>query len=319
MTGADFSANWGMMVRRLSGWVRTIPASKVRRGVAALMVVWILYGAAQLLMNLLPESVEPRPAAVSEADPAAPAQARELDIAALQSLNLFGEGSAEAVVQEPATGPAEEPIEAEKTQLNLTLEGIVYSPRAEDSAAVIVHRGQQETYAVGDKIPVGNQVSVAQVLLDRVILNNNGNYEALWLYDQTEAGKGAASPAPSRQAPAARVSDMRGDQAITRMAANYRDRVLNNPTSLAEVIRITPAKQDGAMVGYRISPGRDRQQFEALGLKPNDVVVNINDIDLDEPSNALEVYKLMRTATEANFTIERDGERMDIQVSLGNQ
>lgn len=318
MTAEHIGANWEILSRRLSGWTQAIPVTKIKLGVTTVMVLWILYGMASLGLVLVPDAV-PEPAEQQSAEPPDPRpSAASLDLEALQALNLWGESSGEAVV-EPETALAEEPIEAEKTQLNLVLEGIVYSARPEESAAVIVHKGRQETFAVGDKIPVGNQVSLAQVLLDRVILSNNGNYEALWLYDQAETPKSGRVANTRQTPPSARVNDMRENRAVTEMAANYRDRVLNNPTSLAEVIRITPAKHEGAMVGYRISPGKDREQFEKLGLQSNDVVTSINDIDLNEPSNALEVYKLMRTATEANFTIDRGGETIQVRVALDGQ
>lgn len=323
MIGEQISASWETASRRLSGWAQAIPVARLRLVITVLMALWVLAGVAQLVGILLPDASPEAQMGASGVPSDTPRAVTDLDIEALQGLNLFGESSGELA---PGTEAAlvEEPIEAEKTRLNLVLEGIVYSPRAEESAAVIVHQGRQETFAVGEKIPVGNQVTLAQVLLDRVVLNNNGNYESLWLYDQADsaASGGAASRGqPNRSQPntASQVNDMRGNQAVTAMAANYRDRVLNNPTSLAEVIRITPAKEDGAMVGYRISPGKDREQFEKLGLQANDVVTSINDIDLNEPSNALEVYKLMRTATEASFTIDRGGETLQVQVALDGQ
>ncbi len=196
------------------------------------------------------------------------------------------------------------------------LEGIVYSPDAADSAAVIVAKGKQELFQVGDTIPVGNQVTLSRVLLDRVILDNNGNYESLWLYDDDKSSGGAMERRRSRPG-RDRVSDMRDNSRITDMAESYRERLMDNPSSLAQVIRIAPVQENGEMIGYRISPGKDREQFQALGLKPGDVVTSINGIQLNEPSNALEIYKLMRSATEASFTIDRNGSPVEILVSLG--
>ena len=71
-------------------------------------------------------------------------------------------------------------------------------------------------------------------------------------------------------------------------------------------------------MGYRISPGKDRKQFTQFGFKNNDIVTSINGITLNEPSKALEIYKLMRTANEATFDIDRNGEARQILVSLND-
>lgn len=316
MTGEPLSANLMTSVRQLSNSFQAIPVQKVQWAIGAVMLAWMLYATAQLVGAIIFEPSAEAPAVVDHRQSERVDPGTHTDIDALQAMQLFGEGGVAPEVEavEPAT--EQEAIEAEKTQLNLVLEGIVYSSKPDESAAIIVHKGKQETFFVGEDIPVGNQVRLVQVLLDRVILSNAGRYEALWLYDDTRRSQSEpARPAP-RTVDTRQVNDLRGDESITEMARDYRQRVFDNPTSLAEVIRITPHKRDGQMVGYRLSPGKDRQQFQDLGLKAGDVVTSINDIDLNEPSNALEVYKLMRTATEANFTVDRDGQTLQISVAL---
>lgn len=323
MTGEQLSASLATAGRQVSAWFNGLPAKKVHNLLCAVLILWVLFGLAQLIITLIPSSPI-QPAGVSAPDPSQPTVSQpSVDIAALQDLHLFGEAGAVAEQVETAPLPVvdEEALNAEKTRLQLTLEGIVYSPVQEDSAAVIVHSGKQELFLVGDEIPVGNNVSLARVLLDRVILDNNGNLESLWLYDEE---KDAQRYAVRNSRPVVRpdrdsVADMREDGDITDMAEEYRERLFQNPASLAEVIRISPAQQQGEMIGYRISPGKDREQFERLGLKANDIVTSINGIELNEPSNALEIYKLMRTATEASFTIDRNGQPVEILVSLGDQ
>lgn len=322
MTGEQLNASLSTASRQVSDWFSGLPASKIHNLVCGLLVLWLVYGLAQLVMTLIPASI-PEPAADTRAplaESTGPAQSA-VDIAALQAFQLFGEAGAapQATEAKPVPVVNEEEINAEKTRLKLSLEGIVYSPSQQDSAAVIVHSGKQELFLVGDKIPVANNVSLARVLLDRVILDNNGKLESLWLYDEEKSASRVNTPGRRTERPVQReeVADMRKNESITDMAEDYRERLFQNPASLAEVIRISPAQQNGEMVGYRISPGKDREQFESLGLRANDIVTGINGIELNEPSNALEVYKLMRTATEASFTIDRNGEPLEIMVSLG--
>ena len=328
MTGEQLSANLATAVRQWSTWIQEglgrLPTSKIHNGICAVLVLWVLYGLVQLVVVFIPSpATESEAIAVggdSEQRSPGPATANSpgsVDLAGLQALNIFGVAGAEPKpAAEPAPVVDEEAMNAAKTRLNLTLEGIVYSQDDTESVAVIVHQGKQEQFYIGDKIPAANGVTLARVLLDRVILDNNGKYESLWLYDDSKSPASSARTTSRRSEAADRVADMRSNEEVTDMAQQYRQQLYKNPASLAEVIRIAPQQKDGQLVGYRISPGKDREQFETLGLQPNDIVTSINGIALNEPSNALEIYKLMRSAKEASFTLDRGGQTVEIMVSL---
>ena len=59
--------------------------------------------------------------------------------------------------------------------------------------------------------------------------------------------------------------------------------------------------------------------FAQFGFKNGDIVTGINGIVLDDPAQALEVYKIMRSAQQASFTVDRNGNPVEIVVSLGAQ
>ena len=101
---------------------------------------------------------------------------------------------------------------------------------------------------------------------DHVILDNNGRYESLWLYDE-EKQSVTTSQLSSAKANRKTLMDNRNSAGITKLAKGYRDRLYKNPTSLAQVLQISPAQKDGEMLGYRVKPGSDREQFAQLGLK----------------------------------------------------
>jgi len=133
---------------------------------------------------------------------------------------------------------------------------------------------------------------------------------------QTASSRPAASSNTISKRREGIVTDMRDDDKVTSLANDYRDKLYKNPRSLAEVLRILPAQEQGQLVGYRVSPGKDKVQFSQLGFKSNDIVTSVNGIVLDEPAKALEIYKLMRTAMEATFTVDRNGTSVEVLVSL---
>lgn len=171
---------------------------------------------------------------------------------------------------------------------------------------------------------MGNKVKLAKILDDRVVIDNGGKYELLLLFDKESmaaAGSRALQPANPGETGATRrpaVSQRRvaGQRQVTEMAENYRQRLYNNPQSLAQVVRISPVRDGTVLQGYRVSAGRDREQFEAMGFKANDIVTGVNGITLTDQGKAMELYRVMRSATEASFEVLRDGEQLTLVVEL---
>jgi general secretion pathway protein C len=70
------------------------------------------------------------------------------------------------------------------------------------------------------------------------------------------------------------------------------------------------------MYGYALLPGKDAELFARMGLKPNDVAIEINGVRLNDMQQAYGVINELREASQASIKIERDGEIRDIQVNL---
>jgi general secretion pathway protein C len=68
--------------------------------------------------------------------------------------------------------------------------------------------------------------------------------------------------------------------------------------------------------GYRVDPGKSGAQFTQLGFKSGDVVTSVNGINLDNPANTMQLYQLMRSASEAVFDLERGAETVTLTVNL---
>lgn len=299
----------------LEARLQQLPPRAIKQGLFAALFIWLLYGLAQLSWSLLAEPAGEVSLPVVAVPVARADQAATVDITALKALNLFGEAGAQQQVPVEVKTVAEGiEDQARKTSLNIELQGLVYSDEPALGVAFIVVKGKPDRYHIGDKLPLSPRVEIAKVLVDRVILDNSGRYESLWLHD--ESNKPRTSVKQAKPADAAKLQDLRNKKDATDLARDYRSRLYKNPSSLAEAVRITPAQVDGQMVGYRVSPGRDREQFKAFGFEAGDVVTSINSVSLDDPSKALEVYKMMRTAREASFTVDRGGESIQLMVSL---
>ena len=94
-----------------------------------------------------------------------------------------------------------------------------------------------------------------------------------------------------------------------------RDLAQRNPTAITDIMRPQPVFANGQQRGYRIYPGRNRQQFARLGLMPGDLVTSINGAALDDPARGMEILQSMNSATDVTVTIERNGQTSQISIN----
>jgi general secretion pathway protein C len=301
---------------------------RLRQILLCLLAVWSVLALTRLLWALVP-AAEPVVAAPPKiinplSDARDPSDAAPVDIERMVSWHLFGKPGAVAPAAAPqaatpATTRAGIEQGARETRLQLKLVGIVASSEDGLGYAIIENSNQQAVYAVDDKLPTPGKVILAKVMPRQVVLNNGGTYELLVLYDESTLGSPVAiQPAPAAAPAASQQIDKRADPQATTLAQSYRDRLYQNPLSLAEVVSISAARDGTTLLGYTVSPGKDQEQFEQLGFKAGDIVTAVNGISLDNPANTMELFNAMRSASEAVFELQREGQPLTLSVNLGS-
>lgn len=304
-------------------------ARRLRQLVLAILAIWAVTSLARLVWALVPDP-EPVAAPAAVINPVSTptgsqAGGEDIDVMAMMEWHLFGEAGAEPVAPPPkqevvATETARDGIEdgAKQTRLKLILRGVVASTEDGLGHAIIEFKSRQDVYAVEDKLPVPGRVTLAKVMPQQVVLNNGGTYELLKLFDKNALSSQvpAARPRPEPKVADPENLDKRADLDATRLAAGYRKQLYQNPQSLAKVVGVSAVREAGQLVGYRVSPGQDREQFAQLGFQTGDLVKSVNGVDLTSPANTMRLYNMMRTAGEAVFEVQRNGQPLTLSVSL---
>jgi general secretion pathway protein C len=95
-----------------------------------------------------------------------------------------------------------------------------------------------------------------------------------------------------------------------------RQLIADQPGAVSEIMRPTPVFAQGKQRGYRVYPGRNRQAFVRLGLRPGDLVTSINGTPLDDPSRGPEIFQTLSSATEARVTVVRSGRQQDLSLNM---
>ena len=264
--------------------------------ISLILVILIGWQLAQLVWSLVPAPAAGdavvTPVQVSGS---AEGDAGDLDVNAISAAHIFGIANAEDV--EPVPVPEEHETLPETRLSNLSLKGTIAADPAELSVAIIADGGNKEqVYVIGSSVTSGAELHA--VYADRVVLNENGALTNLML--PKDFPEGTAPPtrrnttASIRPAPVAKESIQSG--------------VAQNGSKLSDVIRPTPYFVDGQQQGYRVYPGRNRQQFTALGLRPGDLVKDIDGQSLTDPTQAMKIFQTLGNSSEVSITVERNGQ-----------
>ena len=278
-----------MLDTRTTEWLSRVQAN----GPSA--VAWVL-GAliavelARIAVALLSGPVKsPQPVVTATAPRARPGA----NVQAVVSAHLFGVAVADPTTQDPNNAPL--------SSANLALAGTIATQNPKKGIAIISDGGPSKVFAVGDNV---SGASLYSVYLDHVILdrggNLGGNSPAL---PRLFAGGSLAAP---RRAAAADVRTAQTTQSVNSI--------------LHQVMRPVAAYDSdaGKFRGFRAYPGRNRAMFTELGLKPGDLVTAINGQPLDDAQRSEAVFNTIQTAASVTVTIERGGNRQDINFNVAD-
>jgi len=318
-------------VTRLSA---PVALKRLQWGLLACLLVWIAVSIASLIWSLWSGPSLPVVTAPIVNPPSQTSQREEvitIDVESMLGLGLFGNPvntteQAQVAVQVPSERDGIE-AGAKETRLDLTLVGTLVTSTDGLGTAVIEARKTQSTYAVGDSLPVSGDVTLAKVLTKQVVLNNGGRYELLTLFEDNPLAKAVRvrtgqseplnTPTKIPDSPNTASGVVIDSPEATAIAARYRDRLYNEPESLARTLKVSAVNDENGIYGYRVAPGSDATVFKALGFESGDIVTAVNGLDLSDPANTVSLYQSMRDATEATFELKRGDTMLTLSVSLG--
>ena len=225
------------------------------------------------------------------------AQHAGFDVQSVVSAHLFGIAAPDPSTQDPTNAP--------QSTANLVLTGTIATQDPKRGVAIISDGGPSKVYSVGDNV---GGASLHSVYLDHVILDRGGQLETLLL--PRLLGPGMRGPPVVRRAG--------GDPRTVAAVDNIRRMVQQDPSILDQVMRTVPSYDNaaGKLRGFRAYPGRNRQIFNKLGLKPGDLVTAINGTPLDDPQRSQDVFNTIQTSDHATVTIERGGQKQELTLNI---
>jgi len=263
-------------------------------------IVWMLVPASSTGDAVIAPPTETNSGTVSGAS-------NQPNVNAIADAHLFGK----AIVEDAGSVVVQTNVEnLPDARVAFSLKGTVSASDPNSSYAIIADSNKEEkVYKIGD--PLQSGTTIHEIRLDLVVLNQRGALSNLKL---------------PRDFPASTPSVRRATPTVNRAARNNTRSIQNvvsqNVSKLADVIRPTPYFVGGQQQGYRVYPGRDRKQFAALGLRPGDLIKDIDGAALTDPKQAMEIFQNLGNAEQVSVTIERNGSQQTLilktsQLNLG--
>lgn len=235
-------------------------------------------------------------------------------------LNLFGQAARpDALPPAGQIQPGAENIPT--TTLGLILKGVVGLKPKKLSFALISEKGRTEeegVYGIGDIVAGGAELR--EIHREHVVLFRAGKLEILQLEEDVvrttapAAGGGESAAVKSGRSGPGIAS--RGDGVHWQINQAYLNERMADLPTLAKEIGLDVYKENDMQKGYRLISSRGSKLLEDLGLKPGDVLLEVNGIKLVDAHRGLLAYQKLREAAEVNMSVERNGVTKNMIYSI---
>jgi general secretion pathway protein C len=283
-------------LHKLNNWLPT--------AVTVLLIIASSYTLAQLTWLIIPaeQSLAPPPAQQSGTTAAMQTGEEQKKIQQITEAHLFGKYQA-------SPGAAAQ-TDAPETRLNLTLKGVLAgTPMAGASAIIAMGKnGPEDIYGIGDRV---SSATVKEIHPDRVIIERSGRYETLRLPEEFSSNTLIESAEDNGINQGMDSASTPGE-----VLANIRQEILQNPTSFGQYAIPIPYNENGRLRGYKLQPQGDRALFDQVGLQPDDVIIAINGLELNDPAQGLKALRKLQSAKQIDLKVLRNGTEIPLHFEM---
>ncbi len=182
--------------------------------------------------------------------------------------------------------------------------GVVVSPRKDHSVVLLRAGGRTRVAAVGEMAFGGR---VASVSAGRVTLDfESGPVELSLSSGEPGPANVALGPPAAPARPAGPVLDRRE---VERRLGEEGPRILAETT-------LVPVVDGGRVAGYTLSHIPENSLLTDAGLRPGDVLTEINEVPIDSMATLISLWPRLQNETTLRAVVLRDGRPVPLTVSL---
>ena len=202
------------------------------------------------------------------------------------------------------------------TSLPFLLFGIRLNEASGQGSAIIANEaGEQASYAVGDEIAPG--IVLKAVQFDHVIIDRGGASETLYI-DQSSDVPLASPTAATGEAGSMLTSLSMGAAPVAAAAPDGGATAALPPTSsvVLKAVDMQARTDKGGVTGIVLNPNEGGEAMTRAGLRPGDVVVQINGRRVTSLDDVAQLQAAIRPGARLSLMVERGGSTVPVSLIL---
>lgn len=291
--------------------------AKLAPWVSRLLVILIGYVAATVALRFVPvqdtqASVLPSSAPIEAQPVSGSVSMAEIALDASRQ-NIFGKAGVKPVEVVKSEAP-----KTQRATLNLALVGVYSAQPADRAIAIVSANGKpEEVFRVGETII--DRATLMEVLPNEIVVDNRGRRE---IYKLPEKVASTGRSAGIENLPGASIQQNSGSSnngnpiELPDSPRAIRDTLAQNPAMLNKLVSAVPYRENGRILGYRLTPKQNGGLLEQNGILPGDVVTRVNGIALANQKNGIRALRKLVKANSVDLSILRDGVEIPISIPL---
>ena len=196
---------------------------------------------------------------------------------------------------------------------DLVLIGTVVA--GQESLALIKAGGKTKVYRLQDSL--APQIVISEIGRKMIVLIDHGSRRELLLKESKGARKRAIK---SSGRTSSKAGSKRGVVAVDENNWKISKAVVSNAranlNSLLQTARMVPQLNNGQTVGFKVVELKKGSLLEQIGLQVGDLVVKINQVELNSPEKALQIFQQVREANNLSLGLVRSGQPKTFEYSF---
>jgi type II secretion system protein C len=186
-----------------------------------------------------------------------------------------------------------------KSELGFRLVGTSITKGKTPFAIIENSQKKQDVFEIEEK--VFQKASLKEIHTEKIVLERDGTLEVL------EVEGGIKDPSDSN------ITSSGGEFVIPEEELTE---ALNNLPTLLSQARAVPYFRNGQSIGMRLYAIKSGSLYEKIGLKNSDVIKEINNSQVNDPSKALKLFEDLKTERSISVAVEREGQDIQLRYQI---
>jgi general secretion pathway protein C len=183
---------------------------------------------------------------------------------------------------------------------------------AGDGSLALLRVGRKvAVYRLNDELAAGTRL--IEIMRNRVVVRAHGQRRELLIKPSKDTKSRLVRRGSNARNKSGIVASGRNRWQISRVAA---ERARADFSSLLRTARMIPQVKNGQTIGFKLVEMEKGSLTEQVGLRVGDLLVEINQVPLNSPEKALQIFQQIREANNISLGLVRNGKRETFEYSF---